>query len=208
VTPVIIDAGPCLNFLATNNERILFASVGKGVFAPETVKKEVRDKSRSEPTRFAPAWPLWKKLEANNWVQVLSDDVTPDLTRAYGAIAPSMSLAARMASAKDLGEVLVVTHAVRIAHTGQNVAVIIDDGPGRQLAIGQAGRLRRVRSTGKAVGHIQLLSTHDILARVAGRPEIPNRSTMQSVYERLRQCDDGLVHISQTELLNAELWTP
>lgn len=40
----------------------------------------------------------------------------------------------------------------------------------------------------------------------AGRKYIPDRNAMRKVYAQLRECDDGLVDIKQTNLLSAEVW--
>ena len=49
----IIDAGPGLNFLSTNQERLLIRVLGK-LSAPETVQSEVFNKSQRDE-RFRPA---------------------------------------------------------------------------------------------------------------------------------------------------------
>ena len=49
----IIDAGPALNFLSINKERLLISVVG-GLSAPEIVENEVLRKARSD-ARFTQA---------------------------------------------------------------------------------------------------------------------------------------------------------
>jgi hypothetical protein len=80
---VIIDAGPALNFLASNNERLLLEVVGGYLSAPESVSREVLSKSASDP-RFAPAARVWAKLERARRVTVLSDGITPELEAVIG----------------------------------------------------------------------------------------------------------------------------
>lgn len=208
MSPVIIDAGPCLTFLAANHERILIAALGRGILAPETVKNEVKRKSSVDPRRFSAAWSTWKKLEANGWLEVMSDDVTPALSNAFVSIQPQINdgLAQRMTNSKNLGEILVLSHAVRIATEGASVTVVIDEIDGRNLAIKQAQRLQRLKARGQPVGGIRLLGTHAILLKCARTPQIPDRSTMSEVYKKLRHYDDGLVSINQTELLHAKYW--
>ena len=55
----IIDAGPSLNFLSINQERLLIATLGK-LSAPATVGEEVLRKAAQDP-RFRPAETAWKK---------------------------------------------------------------------------------------------------------------------------------------------------
>ena len=72
----IIDAGPGLNFLSIHKERLLIATLGP-LSAPETVQDEVLRKSRQDD-RFHAAATTWRKLTPN-WIQILSDDATPEL---------------------------------------------------------------------------------------------------------------------------------
>ena len=73
----VLDAGPCLNFFATNNQNILVRVVGKGFRVPETVRAEVARRSRDQrDARFARAWNVWMRLESNAWIEVLSDSST------------------------------------------------------------------------------------------------------------------------------------
>lgn len=72
----IIDAGPGLNFLSINKERLLIAVLGP-FSAPETVQGEVLRKSQQDD-RFRAAGKVWRKL-TTRWIQILPDDATPEL---------------------------------------------------------------------------------------------------------------------------------
>jgi len=63
----IIDAGPGLNFLSINKERLLIAVLGP-LSAPETVQDEVLRKSRQDD-RFRAAETVWRKL-TGRWIQM------------------------------------------------------------------------------------------------------------------------------------------
>lgn len=62
----IIDAGPSLNFLSVNQERLLIRVLGQ-LSVPETVQGEVLRKA-SQDTRFRAAGATWRKLTPK-WVQ-------------------------------------------------------------------------------------------------------------------------------------------
>jgi hypothetical protein len=79
----IIDAGPGLNFFSINQERLLIGTLGP-LCAPETVRDELLRKSRQD-SRFQNAEKVWKKL-TDRYMQVLSDDVTPELAAAVHRI--------------------------------------------------------------------------------------------------------------------------
>lgn len=198
----IIDAGPALNFFSINKERILFGVLGP-ISTPETVEKEVLHKARTDP-RFRLAENVWRKV-IPRWVSVLSDDVTPELAAVVDRIS-GLPMAERKRQARDLGEIMVIAHAVVAAETGQSVVVLIDDGTGARLATQEINRLHRLRHQGKPVGTFTLADTLTILRRAAGTDHIPDKAAMRTVYDRLQACDDGLPPIASTGLLSRELW--
>jgi hypothetical protein len=95
----IIDAGPGLNFLSANKERLLIAVLGP-LSAPETVRDEVLRKSRQDD-RFRAAATVWRKL-ASHYIQILPDDVTPELATVVQRIS-GLPISERMKHSKDLG---------------------------------------------------------------------------------------------------------
>lgn len=107
----IIDAGPGLNFLSINQERLLIDVLGR-FSAPETVRDEVLRKSRQDD-RFRAAATVWSKLTTHDWIQILSDDVTPELATVVQRIS-GLPIAERMRHTKDLGEIMVIAHAVTV----------------------------------------------------------------------------------------------
>ncbi|WP_137723894.1 hypothetical protein [Prescottella subtropica] len=203
-TRPIIDAGPALNFLAINKERLLFSVLGQ-ISTPETVEQEVLRYARSGTgTRFARVESVWNKLTPK-WIQVMSDDVVPDLDAAVARIS-GLPLVQRRGSAKDLGELMVIAHAVVAAEAGRQVTVIIDDQDGARTATVEMRRLERLRQQGTQCGSITLVNTGTILQRAAGGEYLPDKGVMRDVYRRLRECDDGLPPIERTPLLSTELW--
>lgn len=203
--PVIVDAGPALNFFSVNKERLLFDAIGGRIAVPETVAGEIAAKARQD-VRFRTAAEVWAKLSKTDRLEVLSDEVTPELAAAVERIG-ALPMAERMTRAKDLGEIMVLGHAAVQANSGRDVVVLIDDGGGARLAALEAARLRRLRGCGHAVGSLSLLTTLTVLERAAGRRYVPDRVAMRRVYEQLRRCDDGLVDIKQTGLLSQRVWT-
>ncbi len=204
MTTSVIDAGPAINFFATNNERILLGALGGYVSAPETVAREVAHKARSD-NRFTAAVSVWAKLENANRITILNDDVTPELERAVSRIT-GLPMVERLKQRRDLGEIMVIAHASRLAEAGDSVVILIDDANGQAVAQSEQRRLDRLGTTQPAVGSIALITTTDVLAQVACTPFIPDRNRMISVYRQLKECDDGLVAIGQTHLLSDGLW--
>ena len=199
----IMDAGPGLNFLSLNRERLLFDAVGP-LRVPERVEEEILRKSRQDH-RFSAAESVWRRLP-DRLLQVLSDDPTnEELSRAVGRIS-GKPFEKRIHISKDLGEVMVVSHASVAAESGENVIILIDDSYGRQIAALEARRLDRLRSMGRPAGSIRLISTLTVLQKAAGREHIPNRQAMRKLYSRHRQLDDGLAPIEQTSLLSLPCW--
>jgi hypothetical protein len=198
----IIDAGPALNFFSINKERLLISVVGP-LAAPECVEQEVLRKASSD-RRFAAAAAVWKKLGLK-WMDVLPDSVIPQLSAAVQRIS-GLPMAQRLMQSKDLGETMVVAHAVVLAEAGANVTVLIDDGDGARIAMSEVRRLERLQAQGRPVGSLTLIDTLTVLERAAGGEYLPDQATMRSVYDRLRDHDDGLPPINNTRLLLPEVW--
>ena len=139
---------PGLDFLSINKERLLFDTLGP-LSAPETVRDEVLRKSRQD-RRFSMAEKVWRKLP-ERLMQILSDDPTPELAAAVNRIS-GLPLDDRLKDSKDLGETMVVAHAVVAAEAGETVTVLIDDGQGARVATAEIRRLRRLRAGGRDLG--------------------------------------------------------
>ncbi|MEV7042695.1 hypothetical protein [Amycolatopsis sp. NPDC051061] len=198
----IIDAGPGLNFFSINRERLLIGALGK-LCTPECVRDEIRGKAARD-TRFRAAEAVWGRITPN-WMEVLSDDSTAELEAAVQRIT-QLPMAQRLADPKDLGELMVVAHAVVVAEEGADVTVLIDDGQGARLASSEIARLGRRQAQGKSVGSIQLVGTVTVLQIAARRGLLRDKAEMRDVYGRMRGLDDGLQPIEVTNLLAKELW--
>jgi hypothetical protein len=198
----IIDAGPGLNFLSSNKERLLISVVG-AFSAPETVQDEVLRMSRLDD-RFRAAAPVWRKLTPR-WIEILPDDVTPELAAVVQRVS-GLPMHERRKQPKDLGEIMVIAHAVVAAESGLPVTILMDDGPGAMIATSEISRLQRLSASGRQVGSITLASTLTVLGRAAGTAHLPDRAAMRETYSRLRGLDDGLPPIENTSLLAPGLW--
>jgi hypothetical protein len=199
----IIDAGPGLNFLSINKERLLICVLGP-LSAPEAVQDEVFRKSRQDE-RFQAAEKVWRKLTPR-WMQILPDDPTPELAAVVNRIT-RQPLEHRLKHPKDLGETMVIAHSVVAAEAGDTVTVLIDDGPGARLATSEINRLQRLRASDPAVGSVRLASTLTVLKNAALKQHVPDKNVMRDIYQRLRGLDDGLPPIETTGLLSADLWS-
>jgi len=148
---------------------------------------------------------VWRKL-TTNWIQILPDDTTPELAVVVQRIS-GLPMDERRRQPKDLGETMVIAHAVVAAESGASVTILMDDGPGAAIASLEIRRLRRLGSSGKPVGSIALASTLTVLGRAAGTEHLPERAAMRDTYSRLRGLDDGLPPIENTDLLAPRFWS-
>lgn len=199
----IMDAGPGLNFFSINKERLLFNVLGP-LCVPQIVEDEILRKAQQEP-RFAAAQTVWSKLPPR-LMEVLSDDVTDELAAAVTRIT-GISFHHRMEMSQDLGETMVIAHAVVAAEAGADVIILIDERRGTQIAAREQRRLERLQAARKPVGSIGLVSTLTVLKKAAYQGHVPGKPEMRSIYDRLRELDDGLPPINETGLLSPELWT-
>lgn len=198
----ILDAGPGLNFFATNKERLLFSVLGP-LCVPETVETEIIRKARTDP-RFAAAKTVWNKLP-DRLMEVLSDDLTDELAAAVERIS-GIDPEARMRRLADLGETMVLAHASVAAEAGTEVLVLIDDDGGQQDFVREVRRLQHRRADGHPVGRIGLVQAITVLERAAGSEYLPNRQAMRDFYGRLRNLDDGLPPLASTGLMTSPHW--
>lgn len=197
-----MDAGPGINFLSLNKERLLFSVLG-ALCVPEVVEAEILRKARQEE-RFAAAARVWKKLP-QRLLEVLSDDVTDELAAVVHRIT-GLPMQRRIRTGKDLGEIMVISHAVVAAERGDSVIVLLDDGGGRRMLAVEQRRLERLRSFNSSIGQIGVIGTHTVLEKAAGTEFLPDCASMRELYGRLRGLDDGLVPVESTGLLALPCW--
>lgn len=202
--PIIIDAGPALNFFSIKKERLLFSVTGQ-IQAPEVVIAEIQRKAKHD-SRFARSRDVLAKLP-DTLLTILSDTISPDLKTAAKQLG-ILYLEDRQLQAKDLGETMVVLHAMVHAKRGHDVITLIDDIKGQALASRAARILDRVRNSNPNIGKLEILSTTVVLENAVKKRIITDKTEIREIYEKMRQLDDGLVHISQTQLLDNSLWRP
>lgn len=202
---VIIDAGPVLDFLARRDwTYILYSALPAGSFiVPATVEQEVLRKARTD-RRFATVTNQWTKLRNADRVHVLSDEVTPELNVVVQDMC-GLSMPTRLGRPKDLGETMAVAHAVVLAEQGQDVAIVIQEREGTRIALREQARLKRL---GLPQGSLTVWSVADVVAFAvaAGCAKIPDQGSLLEVWREMRGYDDALPDISQTGLLDPDLW--
>jgi hypothetical protein len=96
-----------------------------------------------------------------------------------------LPMAERLKQAADLGETMVIAHAVVFAESGDDVIILIDDGEGARIATSEVVRLDRLRAQGRSVGSLKLVSTLTVLERAARTEHIPDRAAMRDIYRRV-----------------------
>ena len=201
--PVILDAGPILTFFVANQERLLIGVVGP-LTMPRTVHDEVEGKAARD-SRFSAAAGVLRKLRGSRWLTIREDDCTDSLS-AVVERTTGMPFQKRVRRLKDLGEIMVIAHAVILVEGGTDVVIVIDDGDGARLADAEAQRLERIRERDPMVGTLSLVRTVTILEAAVTRGLIADRGELRRLYGRMRDLDDGLEPIDKTGLLARRLW--
>lgn len=198
----IIDAGPALNFFALNKERLLFSVTG-ALHVPEAVVDEVKNRAEKD-SRFSQTLSVLPKLPDRLWA-TLSDQATPELATVMERIRRSQH-GLSLDTGRDLGEFMVVSHAVLRAEAGAHVTAFVDDGKGQRLVEQEANRLKRLSAQGRCAGSLDLISTHTVLRSACEQSRFAHRGELKELYNKLRTLDDGLVPISDTGLLDLPCW--
>lgn len=188
--PLIIDAGPTLTFAAAGKRDLLISVTsqrGNSLLTPETVVEEVNRKAQS--SKFAGCDSVLADLISQGHIGMLYDDIQDhDLSHQVRRIT-GVGAAIRVGESKDLGETMVIAHALKLQASGVDVRVLIDEWRGQKVAIEYG---------------LKVVSTEMILIGAIDLSLITDRGQMRTVYDRLREYDDGLVHITQTALLERE----
>lgn len=171
---------------------------------PEQVLQEIHNKSRAEPSRFSAATDVLARLRPSLWT-VLPDDLNAELNEAM-MIITNTPAEVRINNHKDLGEVMVVSHALVFARAGHHVTVLIDDGGGQRLAARAARWCERERANQARIGSITQSSTLGVLRAACEAGHIADKTELRKVYSRMVGLDDGLNHIDSTDLLKLDCW--
>lgn len=185
--PLIIDAGPTLTFTAAGYSGLLVEVVskrGNRLLTPETVVDEVDRKAQS--AKFAGCDQVLSTLIGAEHVGVLPDAISDKQLAQQVRRITGVGTAIRLGESKDLGETMVIAHALKLQTSGVDVRVLIDEWRGQQVAMDHG---------------LKVVSTEMILLGAIDLSLISDRGEMRSIYQRLRDYDDGLVHIDQTALL-------
>lgn len=189
--PLIIDAGPALTFTAAAKRDLLINVVtgrGSRLLAPESVADEVSRKA-SQQKRFAECESKFASLISHGQIEMLSDDVDDAALSHQVNRITGLGTRMRLGESKDLGETMVIAHALKLKQSGAEVRVFIDEWRGQQVALTHG---------------LKVVSTESILIGAIALKVISDRGEMRKVYDSLREFDDGLVHIDQTQLLDRE----
>jgi hypothetical protein len=189
---ILLDAGPCLNFLAVGQQNILVqvaTSQQLQLLAPARVDSEIVGMCHNDRFKSTRVLSVWKTLKASKRVKILPDELSTRqfidaVTRISG-----MPARDRIRSKRSLGEIMVLAHASVYVQRGHQVFVLIDDRDGRRRA-GREAQWLRGEGCEK---HLVLWSTPQVLQE-AGRHEgwIKGDLTWELVYDQMTAYDDGL----------------
>ncbi len=189
---VLLDAGPCLNFLAVNQQGVLIelaASRQLNLAVPQRVEKEILGVGKDPRFARTSALATWHKLRSAGRVTVLDDtletlEFIDAVTRISGQPAHD-----RVRTGKSLGEIMVLAHASVLVQRGEDVFVLIDESDGRDRAVQEIAWLQRNGATAR----LTLWSTRQVLKYAADQPGwIKGGLAWQAVYRQMRPFDDGL----------------
>ncbi len=193
----ILDAGPCITFCAAAKHNLLIDVLQRGsneLHVPDVVNDEVGNRGSNNKIFPPTTVPNWQWLVNQHGIEILDSSVSAEDAGELSDAVKRLSgtpLAERLTASKDLGEIMVIAHAMVRRGRGEEVFVVIDEYRGQLLAA--------------SVG-ITVIDTAWILSSAVKRGSIADRGEMRKIYDKLRQYDLGLVDISQTELLSKSLW--
>lgn len=190
----ILDAVVCVHFVGANLQRILTRSLeaaGLVLLVPQEVCDEIAGKDRKYPGLAQ----RWARLEASQFIRVLPRLTAVDApARVVEVIEQIRGLEFEQAvrRRRDLGEVVVISHAVHLSEQGHHVIALIDDQEGQHLA---------------SRWGLEVLTIEDVLAIAINLGLFPTVGRLREVYEKLRAYGDGLVPFPKSGLgEHHDLW--
>lgn len=132
----LVDAVCWVHFCAAGRSKLLLdvlTALNMEVLVPGEVDEEVQNKS-GFPT-LKSHWPKFKQAPNVRILPKLKadDEDQPEVVAAVVRIR-GVGAARALAMPKDLGEIVVIAHAVHLREQGRDVQVLIDDQGGQQLA--------------------------------------------------------------------------
>lgn len=180
---VVIDTGPALSFIAAGFQDLLAEVIAQKsalLCAPQAVAEEVHVKADQRQRFNSSHARIFDAMTRNGKISILPDSIEdPQLAEATNDVA-KMPIAKRLLTSKDLGETMVLAHALKIRrHSTQTVIVLIDEVEGQKRAT-QLG--------------ISLTSTVGILKQSAQLGLVSDRGEMRNTYSKIAEFDDGLPH--------------
>jgi hypothetical protein len=194
----ILDAGPCITFCAAAKQALLIEVLQRGsnqLHVPDVVDDEIGKRGSNRRDFPASTVNNWRLLTEHDYIGVLDSSVATEDAEALSDAVKKLTgtpLAQRLTESKDLGEIMVIAHAMVRKDKGEDVYVVIDEHRGQKLA---------------SKFGIKIIDTAWILSSAVKRGLIADRGEMRKTYDSLRQYDAGLVHIDQTGLLKKALWS-
>ncbi|MFK4637267.1 PIN domain-containing protein [Paenarthrobacter histidinolovorans] len=193
----ILDAGPCITFCAAAKHALLVEVLQRGsnqLHVPDVVDGEITNRGSNRRDFPAATVPNWQWLVSHDHIGIMDSQVSAEDLNALSEAVVKLTgtpLAQRLMESRDLGEVLVIAHAMVRKGRGEDVYVVIDEYRGQKLA---------------SKFGLKIIDTPWILSSAVRRGLIADRGEMRKVYDALRQYDAGLIHIDQTRLLGKPLW--
>ncbi|MHA7295217.1 PIN domain-containing protein [Arthrobacter sp. HLT1-21] len=193
----ILDAGPCITFCAASKQRLLIdvlQSASSKLYVPDVVDDEVAKRGSNRRDFPLTTVKNWQLLTEHDHVGILDSRLDADNAKALSIAVKKltgMPLAQRLTESSDLGEIMVIAHAMVRKERGESVLVVIDEHRGQRLA---------------SKFGIKVIDTALILSKAIVLGLITDRGDMRKTYDALRKYDSGLVDIGSTTLLGSELW--
>ncbi|BBA99432.1 hypothetical protein RVR_6046 [Actinacidiphila reveromycinica] len=183
----VLDAVICVHFVGANLQRLLVDVLRTArlvLLVPEEVHQEVLGKSRKYGSIEVP----WRRLVASECVRVLpalrAAAVSPRLVEVFEEIR-GLQFEQALRRPKDLGEAVVIAHAVDLAERGHEVYVAIDDQDGQATS---------------ARYDLTVLTIENVLQLAVLQGRFPTDGDLRKAYARLRSYGDGLVDFGLTDL--------
>lgn len=177
----LLDTGPCLNFFGSGQGALLLAvmeRISAEIVIPIEIEDEVEDRAPEIQT-YSGAHKQLQRAIAQGRVRVSAPMPGEDpLLERW--VSRFIGVGVTTRRAKDLGERMVLAHALAARDRGAKVVVVIDEGEGRRTA---------------SKHQLMCIGTIDILRKAGLMGLVENWAEMRAIYVRMQANDQSLMSV-------------
>lgn len=138
---------------------------------------------------------------AGSRLVTLADDVDHELASALRVVS-GIPARERLETPRDLGEVVVIAHGIKMARSGVDAYLLIDDRDAQRRAHRAARTIAKEQQRNPSIGNIRILSSVTILRALIDLEEITHIEGLRKTFNKLHTTSWSLEKSDLNDLEN------